>query len=98
MKLKDTTHQYISDDMEKDVWFYSNKFGLNRLRFRIIMSIPQVANSIHKLNYDEASAAVLLGVLQENKEQIPKGVYYDCARRLRKIIESESVSDFYTES
>lgn len=91
----------LPTEYEKDVWFYCNKFGLNRSAFRMIMRFPIVYNKVHKLDYEKVSASDLLAALQDgyrhamseaNKipDMIPRRAMHQCRNRLIKIIESES--------
>lgn len=89
---------HISDDIEKDVWYYSKEFGLNRTQFRMIMAVQEVGDYIHHLSYGKVSASDLIAVLESNQSILPKRAVDGCIKRLRKAIESESISDFYTES
>lgn len=61
--MKDHWH-FIDEPLERDVRFFSAKFGLNRTGFRMLMECPIVSEHVHKLNYSEATAKDLMEALQ----------------------------------
>ncbi len=91
----------ISEALEKDVWFFSKKFGLTRMSFRSIMRSPMVANAVHSLSYDATAQELYDALLpayefsrsEQNRvsgeNQVSRHCINGCMNHLRRIIESE---------
>lgn len=97
------SHMYeINEVLERDVYYFSRKFGLSRVNLRIIMHSPMVANIIHGLDYDVTARELYDALLpayefsksEQNKvsdqNQIRKRCINACMNHLKRIIESES--------
>lgn len=87
-----STKQFISiaEEYENDVWFFSDKFNLNRTTFRLLMSFPIVYENVHKLDHDTTSAEdlymALIPALHSYKPpQVPRTALNACMNRLKKL-------------